>query len=43
MPRLVSMEELFKGRHFDQEIVISVCPVVSQLLTELSRPCGRDE
>ena len=22
VPRLVSMEELFKGRHFDQEIVI---------------------
>ena len=26
MPQFVPIEELFKGRHFDQEIVILTCP-----------------
>jgi len=27
MPTLVSVEELFKGRHFDQEIVVLCAPL----------------
>jgi hypothetical protein len=42
MSRFASVEELFNGRHFDQEIVV-MRPLVPELQTELSRLGGDDE
>ena len=44
MPGFVPMpiEELFKGRHFDQEIVVLCVRRYLMFQIELSRPCGDD-
>jgi hypothetical protein len=42
MPRLVPVEELFKGRHFDQEIVVLCVRWYLKFQAQLSRSGGND-
>ena len=40
LTRMLSMIDLFKGRHFDREVTINLRPVVSSVQAKLSRSFG---
>jgi hypothetical protein len=42
MSKLVGVEQLFEGRHFDREVIILCDALVSLLQVEPARPAGDD-
>ena len=42
MQQFAPLEELFKGRHFDQEIVVLCVRCYLEFQTQLSRSSGHD-
>jgi len=39
MQRFVPIKDVFKGRHFDRQIIVFVCELVHELQTELAGSC----